>query len=86
MGVILFNDLTGKLAELARRVEAGETIVVIREGKPVLDLVPHRPSGRLDFEAGATFLRAKGITNPVPYISDDFDEPLPADLSPPARL
>jgi antitoxin (DNA-binding transcriptional repressor) of toxin-antitoxin stability system len=28
-----------------RRVEAGETVVITVRGKPVADLVPHRPSG-----------------------------------------
>jgi prevent-host-death family protein len=34
----LRNDTAGVL----RRVEAGETIVITRRGKPVADLVPHR--------------------------------------------
>jgi prevent-host-death family protein len=34
----LRNDTGG----LLRRVEAGETIVITRRGKPVADLVPHR--------------------------------------------
>jgi prevent-host-death family protein len=36
----LRNDTGG----LLRRVEAGETIVITRRGKPVADLVPHRPA------------------------------------------
>ena len=35
------NDTAGVL----RRVEAGETIVITVRGKPVADLVPHRPEG-----------------------------------------
>ncbi|HEX2393180.1 MAG TPA: type II toxin-antitoxin system prevent-host-death family antitoxin [Solirubrobacterales bacterium] len=39
----LRNDTGG----LLRRVEAGESIVITRRGKPVADLVPHRQeSGR----------------------------------------
>lgn len=34
----LRNDTAGVL----RKVEAGETIVITRRGKPVADLVPHR--------------------------------------------
>jgi antitoxin (DNA-binding transcriptional repressor) of toxin-antitoxin stability system len=37
----LRNDTAGVL----RRVEAGETIVITVRGKPVADLVPHRPEG-----------------------------------------
>jgi prevent-host-death family protein len=37
----LRNDTAGVL----RRVEAGETIVITVRGKPVADLVQHRPEG-----------------------------------------
>lgn len=37
----LRNDTAGVL----RRVEAGETIVITRRGKPVAELVPHRQKG-----------------------------------------
>ncbi len=31
---------------LARRAEAGETITITDRGKPIVDLVPHRPRTR----------------------------------------
>lgn len=31
---------------MLRKVEAGETVVITRRGKPVADLVPHRGRGR----------------------------------------
>lgn len=37
----LRNDTAGVL----RRVEAGESVVITVRGKPVADLVPHRPEG-----------------------------------------
>jgi len=37
----LRNDTAGVL----RRVEAGETVTITVRGKPVADLVPHRPTG-----------------------------------------
>lgn len=74
------KDAKNRLTELARRVEQGETIVVTRNGKPVLDLVPHRKKGGVDFEAGRRYLRSIGVTNPVPYIAEDFDDPLPEDF------
>jgi prevent-host-death family protein len=37
----LRNDTAGVL----RRVEAGETVVITVRGRPVADLVPHRPEG-----------------------------------------
>lgn len=30
---------------MLRRVEGGETVVITVRGKPVADLVPHRPNG-----------------------------------------
>ena len=56
------------------------TIVVTRNGRPVFDLVPHRKLGGLNRAAGTAYLRAKGIRNPVPFIADDFDDPLPEEF------
>jgi prevent-host-death family protein len=38
------RELRNDTAGLLRRVEAGEKIVITRRGKPVADLVPHRPT------------------------------------------
>jgi prevent-host-death family protein len=38
------RELRNDTAGLLRRVEAGERIVITRRGKPVADLVPHKPS------------------------------------------
>ncbi|HEX3736557.1 MAG TPA: type II toxin-antitoxin system prevent-host-death family antitoxin [Solirubrobacterales bacterium] len=38
---IASRELRNDTAGLLRRVEAGETIVITRRGKPVADLVPH---------------------------------------------
>jgi len=78
--MIALEEAATTLAELAARVEGGETIVVTRDGRPVLDLVPHRRRGGLDLEAGESFLRAHGITDPFPFIPDDFDDQLPEDF------
>ena len=80
MTTLSIREVKNRLTELARRVERGETIVVTRNGRPVLDLVPHRPGGGVDLAAGAAYLRRRGITQPVPYVADDFDAPLPEQL------
>ncbi|PRX51304.1 prevent-host-death family protein [Prauserella shujinwangii] len=36
------RELRNDNAEIMRRVEAGESFVVTRHGRPVADLVPHR--------------------------------------------
>jgi antitoxin (DNA-binding transcriptional repressor) of toxin-antitoxin stability system len=37
--------LRNKTADLLKRVEAGESMVITVRGKPVADLVPHRTDG-----------------------------------------
>lgn len=80
MKTVSIRDAKNRLTELAREVEEGETIVVTRNGRPVFDLVPHKPRGGLDLAAGQAYLVSKGITNPVPFIADDFDDQLPEDF------
>jgi antitoxin (DNA-binding transcriptional repressor) of toxin-antitoxin stability system len=80
MTTIALEEAATSLAELAARVEGGETIVVTRDGRPVLDLVPHRRMGGLNLEAGEAFLRAHGIVRGSGFIADDFDDPLPEDF------
>lgn len=80
MLTISIRDAKNRLTELARQVEKGETIVVTRNGRPVFDLVPHRARGGLNLAAAEAYLASKGITDPVPFIADDFDDPLPGDF------
>jgi prevent-host-death family protein len=39
---VFIRDAKNRLTKLAGQVEAGETVVVTRNGRPVCDLVPHR--------------------------------------------
>ena len=80
MTAVSIKDAKNRLSELARRVEAGETVVVTRNGKPVMELVPARKKGGINWEAGEAFKRKRGIDKFVEYISDDFDDPLPEDF------
>lgn len=77
---VSIRDAKNRLTELARSVENGETIVVTRNGRPVLDLVPHRPRRGLDLKALAQFKKQNGITQFVTSIPADFDEPFPEDI------
>jgi prevent-host-death family protein len=76
MKTVSIRDAKNRLTELARDVESGETIVVTRNGRPVFDLVPHRPRGQVDLAAGRDYLKKKGVTTPVRFMAEDFDEPL----------
>ena len=51
-----------------------------RDGKPVLDLVPHKRKGGIDLQALERFKKARGIDRFFTYIAPDFDDPLPEDF------
>lgn len=80
MKTVSIRDAKNRLLQLAREVERGETIIVTRNGRPVFELVPHKERGGLNLAAGEAYLRSKGIENPVPFIAEDFDDPLPEDF------
>lgn len=80
MKTVSIRDAKNRLTELAREVEKGATVVVTRNGRPVFDIVPHKKRGGLDLAAGKAWLKSKGIKNPVPFIAEDFDDPLPEDF------
>lgn len=80
MAQISLKQAKDQLSELARRAEAGETIVVTRHGKPSFDIVPHKKKGGIDWEAGERWLKERGIKDPFPYVAPDFDDPLPEDF------
>ena len=80
MTTVSIRDAKNRLTALARQVENGETIVVTRNGRPVFDLVPHRPRTGMRLEAIDEFKKEHGIATIAPFIADDFDDPLPEDF------
>lgn len=80
MTTVPIREARSRLTELARRVEQGETIVITRNGRPVLDLVPHRRRGTLDLAAAERFKARHDVAQIVEAIPDDFDDPLPEDI------
>lgn len=80
MTQIPIREAKNKLTELARRVEAGESITVTRNGKPVMELVPAKQKGGINWEGGRAFKKERGITNFFGDIPVDFDDPLPEDI------
>ncbi len=80
MKTVSIRDAKNRLTELAREVEDGETIIVTRNGTPVLDLVPHKPKGGLRWQAIGEFKRKYKIKKLILRIADDFDAPLPEDF------
>jgi prevent-host-death family protein len=56
------------LSELVEKAEAGETIVVTRNGEPVEELVPHRRHKGIRWEGVEEFKRNYGVEKIVSYI------------------
>ncbi len=86
MKTMSIREVQDRFEELAHDVEQGETVTVTRDGRPVFDIVPRsmerasQKKGGIDWEAGQAYLRSIGVTDAVPYIADDFDDPLPEDF------
>lgn len=80
MKTVSIREVRDRFDEFAQDVEQGETVTVTRDGKPVFDIVPHRKSPGIDWDAGEAYLRSKGIVRTKGFISDDFDDPLPEDF------
>ncbi len=80
MKTVTIREAKNRLTELAREVERGATILVTRNGAPVLELAPHRPRKGLRLEAIEEFKRKRGLDTIVAFIADDFDDPLPEDF------
>jgi prevent-host-death family protein len=80
MTQIPIREAKNKLTELARRVEAGETITVTRSGKPVMELVPVKKKGGINWEGLKAYKKEHGIKNFFGEIPKDFDDPLPEDF------
>ena len=80
MTMVSIREAKNRLTELARRVENGETVVVTRNGRPIIDLVPHQPRKGLRLEAIDAFRTKHGLDTIAPFVADSFDDPLPEDF------
>jgi len=81
MSVISILDAKDRLPELVREVEAGETVLLTRDGEPVAEIVRAAPKkGGLRLEALAEYKKKHGIDSFFGPIPEDFDDPLPEDI------
>jgi len=80
MATISVLDAKERLAELVQEVEAGETIVLTRDGEPVAEIKAH--GGRIARWRGAIadFKKKHGVETIFPEIPENFDDPLPEDI------
>lgn len=62
MHILSLSDFRARASEMLDRVENGETVRILRHGKPVADLVPVRP------EAEAIQPRWKLPVEPLRYL------------------
>jgi antitoxin (DNA-binding transcriptional repressor) of toxin-antitoxin stability system len=72
MSNISLQELAHDPAALLDRVQAGEHIVVIREGRPVAELRP--------VMSPHSTVRPFGLAAGTFTVPDDFDSPLPPDI------
>ncbi|WP_298378005.1 type II toxin-antitoxin system prevent-host-death family antitoxin [Azospirillum sp.] len=75
MDRVPLSEADGHMAELVGRVENGEEIVILRDGKPAARLVAVSETAT-PAKRPVRFGLAKGKI----WIADDFDDPLPDDL------
>ncbi|MEW6350616.1 MAG: type II toxin-antitoxin system Phd/YefM family antitoxin [Thermodesulfobacteriota bacterium] len=66
------EDIEQNLGVYLQRVEAGETVAIVRAGPPVAEM---KPAG-----AEAQTLRPYGLCAGEFTVPDDFDAPLPDDI------
>ena len=72
MAQVSIEDIQRDLSTYLQRVEAGETLVIVRAGKPVAEVKPVVPS--------IETLRPFGLCAGEFTVPDDFDAPLPEDI------
>ena len=80
MTTVSIKEAKNRFTELGRMAEAGETVVVTRNGKPAFEIGPHRATGGLNLAAIAEYKKKHGIDTIVEFVADDFDDPLPEDF------
>jgi len=70
------HDAKAMLSRLVGRVEAGEEIVIARDGRPVARLVPVRADAQTPEEKAAARMHALGCFAGRVWTAPDVDEPL----------
>ena len=72
MAQVNIDEIQRDLPAYLERVQAGETLVIVRDGKPVAEIKPARKA--------ATAMRPFGLCAGEFTVHDDFDAPLPEHL------
>jgi antitoxin (DNA-binding transcriptional repressor) of toxin-antitoxin stability system len=69
---VSIEEILRDLVAYLQRVEAGETVVIVRAGQPVAEMKPIMPSAKT--------LRPFGLCAREFTVPEDFDAPLPEDI------
>ena len=69
---VSIDDVTRDLPALVQRVEAGETLIIVKAGKPIAEIKPVATASKM--------LRPFGLCAGEFSVPDDFDDPLPKDI------
>jgi antitoxin (DNA-binding transcriptional repressor) of toxin-antitoxin stability system len=77
---VSIKEAKDRFTAIARDVEGGARITVTRNGKPILDLVPHQTRGGLDFDALRRWKKERGVASVAGPMAADFDNELPEDF------
>jgi len=64
------SDAKNRLAEIVRAAEDGEPTIILRDGRPVAQIVPIAQRSNREF----------GFDDGLGYIAEDFDAPLPPEV------
>lgn len=74
---ISLDEIKRDLPAFLRRVETGETLLIVKAGKPVAELKPV-PADTVT--ANATGQRPYGLARGEFVVPDDFNDPLPENI------
>lgn len=83
VSTVTLLEAKDRLPELVRAAEAGETIILTRDGEPVAEITAmsaKKLSLEQRLEALAEYKKKHGIERFIEYIPEDFDDPLPEDF------
>lgn len=72
MAQVSIEDVQRDLSTYLQRVEAGETLLIVRAGKPIAEVKP--------VVARVETLRPFGLCAGEFLVPEDFDAPLPEDM------
>ena len=74
---VSMDEMKRDLPAYLHRVEAGETLVIVKAGKPVAEIKPFASNS---IDSSSQKLRPYGLCAGEFTIPDDFNEPLPESI------